>query len=328
MPSAGPSSGASRPKTPDVAPTDTHKRTASADLDGVKLRSLGVAALVLLAVLVSAVGPVAGHTNYVVRSGDTLSTIAVRLGVATSEVASANNITNPDHIRVGQTLSVPVGSHHSGGSSAPSSTTYTVKAGDVLGIIARNFGVSTASIVSANGLGDANQIYVGQVLTISGGAAVASSSGRNLNTEYPNLPYRISSNPARLNLIPVFEEWAAANGIPADLLMALAWHESGWNNNAVSYKGARGIGQLMPVTSDWIARDLIGRPSLDPADPIDNIRMSARFVWWLLRYHGSVDDALAGYYQGPASVAAGVRYDSTTVYVSRVQQERTRFQRR
>ncbi len=183
--------------------------------------------------------------------------------------------------------------------------------------------------MAANGLGNPNHIYVGQRLTIPGGSssAAATSTGRDLNAEYPNLPWRISSNPDRLALIPAFEQWADANGIARDLVMAIAWHESGWNNSAVSFKGAVGIGQLMPGTSAWIARDLIGRPSLDPNDPVDNIRMTARFVWWLLRFHGSENDAIAGFYQGPGSVAAGIRYDDTKVYVSRVQQERFRFQR-
>lgn len=46
------------------------------------------------------------------------------------------------------------------------STTYTVRAGDTLGAIARRFGVTVDDIVAANGLANADVIYVGQVLVI------------------------------------------------------------------------------------------------------------------------------------------------------------------
>ena len=46
-------------------------------------------------------------TTYVVRSGDTLNSIAKRLGVLASALQKANNITNPNRIYVGQQLIVP-----------------------------------------------------------------------------------------------------------------------------------------------------------------------------------------------------------------------------
>jgi LysM repeat protein len=46
-------------------------------------------------------------TTYVVRSGDTLNSIAKRLGVTASALQKANNITNPNRIYVGQQLIVP-----------------------------------------------------------------------------------------------------------------------------------------------------------------------------------------------------------------------------
>jgi putative chitinase len=46
-------------------------------------------------------------TTYVVRSGDTLNSIAKRLGVSASALQKANNITNPNRIYVGQQLTVP-----------------------------------------------------------------------------------------------------------------------------------------------------------------------------------------------------------------------------
>lgn len=45
-------------------------------------------------------------------------------------------------------------------------TTYTVQRGDILGFIARDFGVSVDELMAANGIDDPNQIEAGQVLVI------------------------------------------------------------------------------------------------------------------------------------------------------------------
>jgi len=107
--------------------------------------------------------------------------------------------------------------------------------------------------------------------------------------------------------------------------MAIAWHESGWQNDVVSVAGAIGIGQLLPSTAQFVSRDLIGVP-LDVHVPEDNIRMTARYVRWLLqRTGGNVDLALAGYFQGPASVAARGLLPVTRDYIAVVKQLRPRF---
>ena len=56
--------------------------------------------------------------TYKVRSGDTLSAIAGRLGVSTSALAAANGITNPNRIYVGMVLRVPGKSGGSTGGAA------------------------------------------------------------------------------------------------------------------------------------------------------------------------------------------------------------------
>jgi len=47
--------------------------------------------------------------TYSVRSGDTLSALAKRFGTSVSEIAKANNISNPNRINVGQKLVIPDG---------------------------------------------------------------------------------------------------------------------------------------------------------------------------------------------------------------------------
>ena len=50
-----------------------------------------------------------GSAGYTVRAGDTLWTIASRLGVSVSSLASANSLGDPNLIRPGQRLTVPSG---------------------------------------------------------------------------------------------------------------------------------------------------------------------------------------------------------------------------
>ena len=106
---------------------------------------------------------------YTVRSGDSLGVIAERYGTSVSAICSANGISNPNLIYVGQRLRIPT----SGGGSAPSSeTVYTVASGDTLGAIASRYGTTVSAICSLNGISNPNMIYVGQRLRIptSGGS--------------------------------------------------------------------------------------------------------------------------------------------------------------
>ncbi|KAH0795470.1 LysM peptidoglycan-binding domain-containing protein [Histomonas meleagridis] len=110
----------------------------------------------------------ASVTTYTVKSGDTLSGIAVKFGVTVSQLCSWNGISNPNLIYVGQVLKV---SASSGGGSSGSYTTYTVKSGDTLSAIAARYGTTVSAICSLNGISNANLIYVGQVLKIPGGSS-------------------------------------------------------------------------------------------------------------------------------------------------------------
>ena len=109
-------------------------------------------------------------------------------------------------------------------------------------------------------------------------------------------------------------------------LKALAWYESGWQNNVVSSTGAVGIGQLEPWTSDFISGTLLKTPSLSPAKVDDNIRMSARFLRFLLdRVGGAPGLALAAYYQGLARTQQGKFFDDTKTYIAGVSAARGQF---
>ncbi len=255
---------------------------------------------------------VAAADTYVVEPGETLSHVALETGVSVSDLQTLNDIADIHRVFAGQRLEIgPARS-----SEAPA-ITYTVRPGDTLSAIAVRFGTTTTALMDGNEIADANRIRPGSVLVVSGGSGEAS--------DYANLPERLRSRPERMALIPLFEKWAAANEIDTALLMALAYHESGWNQEAVSHAGAVGIGQLMPVSAQWIAGFLIGQPELDRTIPEDNIRMSARYLSWLLNRFDDERLAIGAYFQGPTSVSAGVWNDSTELYVANVLAQRPSF---
>src|SRR5207253_151089 len=95
-------------------------------------------------------------------------------------------------------------------------------------------------------------------------------------------------------LRPILVRYAQENGLPADLVMALAWVESSWRRSVVSDVGAVGVMQLMPDTVDYVSKKLLGlRSDLDPKNATSNIRMGSKFLRHLLDQNdGNVRQAL------------------------------------
>ncbi|MEK1395385.1 LysM peptidoglycan-binding domain-containing protein [Limosilactobacillus fermentum] len=121
--------------------------------------------------------------TYTVKSGDTLSSIASSYNTTTSTLTSLNNLSNPNLIYVGQVLkvagsstSVSTSTSSSSASQATTSGTYTVKAGDTLSSIASSYNTTTAALASANSIPNANLIYVGQVLKVTGTSSSTSTT--------------------------------------------------------------------------------------------------------------------------------------------------------
>jgi soluble lytic murein transglycosylase-like protein len=195
-------------------------------------------------------------------------------------------------------------------SASVAGQTYVVRPGDTLSSIAARYGTTSGAIARANRIRNPNVIVIGRKLAIPAGTTTSGSSG--------GYPAKLLAHPERLALRPSFERWSAKYGVPTDLLEALAWVESGWQTTVVSRTGATGVGQLMPATVDHV-RLLIGIKTLDPANADDNIRMSARFLRYLLDgTGGDANLALAAYYQGLRSVRTSPILGETKQYVATV----------
>lgn len=188
---------------------------------------------------------------------------------------------------------------------------YVVIGGDNLTTLAARFDVTIAELRDGNRLARNGRILVGQTLVVPPPRIV--------------LPAVLRSSPSRLALRPAVRKWSKRNEIPADLLEATLYLESGWNQKRVSSTGAVGVGQLMPGTAAFIERQLIGR-DLDPLNAEDNIRMSARYLRFLLRMHGGDSTkALQAYYQGVGSIKTNGLYADTRQYAAAIQALRVRF---
>jgi soluble lytic murein transglycosylase-like protein len=87
-------------------------------------------------------------------------------------------------------------------------------------------------------------------------------------------------------------------GVDASLVKAVIKAESDFDHRAVSSKGAEGLMQLMPQTSDAMAVE-------NPFDPEENIFGGTRYLSLLLeRFDNDKKLALAAYNAGPERVEA------------------------
>lgn len=129
--------------------------------------------------------------TYMVQKGDVLSVIARRHRVSTAALARANNLANPNALRIGQVLTIPrpglqtataapqpVATPQPVPAQPPAAATpaapapqaavgnnyYTVCAGDTLARIARRYNTSISKIMQANSMTEAqaNRLQIGQ----------------------------------------------------------------------------------------------------------------------------------------------------------------------
>ena len=117
----------------------------------------------------SANSTVTTAASYTVKAGDTLSAIAAKYGTTYQALASANSISNPNDIYVGQVIKVSATATAASSqavSSINSNGSYTVKSGDTLYGIALANGLNWQTLAKQNGISDPNVIFVGQKLSL------------------------------------------------------------------------------------------------------------------------------------------------------------------
>ncbi|WP_188623056.1 C40 family peptidase [Caldalkalibacillus thermarum] len=141
--------------------------------------------------------------TYTVKPGDSLWKIARNYNTTVAQLKSVNNLRS-DLIRVGQVLKIPGPTSSTNASKSSvtveskpvSATSYTVKPGDSLWKIAREYNTSVNQLKALNKL-TSDTIYVGQVLKVPSqtGQSGSTSSGLNVSSlineakKYIGTPY-------------------------------------------------------------------------------------------------------------------------------------------
>jgi LysM repeat protein len=274
---------------------------------------------------------VARTATHVVRSGDTLGSIAAHYKVSLATLYSLNEISRTAYIQVGQQIKVPAPAARATAKASTSiaitTTALTVRSGDTIGAIAARQGVSQASLLKANGLTSRSILQIGQTLkvvtTVNKVADSANTfAGRTYSDQIvgaaaANRFYLAQQSvPSRMETKALIESTAQRQGIDPSLALAISWQESGWNQRQVSVANAIGVMQVLPSSGVW-ASDLSGH-KLNLLDTQDNITAGMVILRSLTRSAHSEQEAIAGYYQGLYSVQHNGIYPDTKVYVESI----------
>jgi len=192
-----------------------------------------------------------GQNQHVVRTGDTLYSIAASYGTTVDAIVALNGLSSETYIYVGQVLRIPGGSGAGASASggAGCSATHVVQAGENLLAIALWYEVSMDAIVSANGIANVNQISIGQQLCIpSGRSGVVQAP---VSTPVPTGPSQATTHTvsAGENLFRI----ALRYGVSTGLLMAV---------NGITDPTTLSIGQVLVIPG---ADTTVIQPAPQPA---------------------------------------------------------------
>lgn len=120
---------------------------------------------------------VAAPAEYTIRPGDTVSSIAARHGVTTTDLLSWNGLGWRSVIFPGQTLRLSPASAPSAPPASPAApapaAVHTVVPGDTVFAIAKRYGTTVSAIMTSNGLGGSAMITPGQTLRVAAAPAAA-----------------------------------------------------------------------------------------------------------------------------------------------------------
>ncbi len=263
-----------------------------------------------------------GAVIHTVQPGDSVWAIARQYGISVAAVVEANDIADPSRIFAGQQLRIggtapttPGAAGRPAAPAAPEQVIHVVRRGESLWGIANAYGSSVGAVAAANGIADPSRIFGGQRLVIPAPTSAAPAAGSSAPRMPPSMVSAVAERDAIRRMIV---EEASAQGVPAALALAVAWQESGWRQGIVSYAGAIGVMQLLPMTADWVGSTMLGM-SVDVHDARDNIRAGVRLLaHYMARYGADSDLVLAAYYQGQSAADRHGIYPVSRPYIASV----------
>ena len=185
---AGPAPAALAEARP--APATDAKPAALATAKSAVVAAKPVAPAAVVAAGKPAPASIPASDAYTVADGDTLWSVARRLGVSAEQLAAANPGIDPRHLSIGHSLAVPVAtSQVADRTPAPSRSagqqTYAIREGDNLWSVARQYDVTVAALTEANPGLDPARLRIGQTLNVpAAGQAAQVAAARNNPAAY------------------------------------------------------------------------------------------------------------------------------------------------
>ncbi len=280
-------------------------------------RNLGL--LVLLAAVLTAGAP----SLIRIHRGDTLSGLAKKHHTTVAQLQRLNHL-HGTTIYAGELLRIP-GQNVTATRERTVNRVYVVREGDNLTRLSRKLGHSVAWLKARNGL-RSSTIVIGQKLVygVTTAAPVArASSTVTGSAAYHRAILRSRTMPSRAHVRDLIRASARRHGVPASLALALSYQESGFQQRVVSGVDAIGVMQVLPSTGRSLGR-MHGR-TYDLLDVNDNVEAGVTLIADLIRATGSVEKALAGYYQGLGSVGRIGYLPQTRQYIKNITLLRHRF---
>lgn len=290
--------------------------------------TLGV--LLALAVVATAGAPAV----ITIRPGDTLWDLARKHDTTVAALQELNSLPGNGTIYAGDRLRIAAGAP-----GAPAARNgerrHLVTTGDTLGGLAVRYGVSASAIAAANQLPNST-IQLGRRLTIpgaAGGPHLASVPTSNAGVRVPDsvrqsvAQHRATlaarSHPSKAQVRQLVAATARRYGVDPSLAVAVAYHESGFQQRVVSGVDAIGVMQVLPSTGRVLGQQH-GR-TFDLLKAQDNITAGVLLLRQLTRSTGSDNAALAGYYQGLGSISRRGVLPQTLDYQRNIAVLRERF---
>ena len=183
----------------------------------------------------------------------------------------------------------------------PAIVWHVVRPGESFFSISARYHVSPWRLARRNRLSLMNVIVPNQRLALPQGARLTSP---------PAAGPPASSDAVR----SAIDYWSRVYGVDPTLARALAWMESGFQQDVVSSVGALGVMQLLPETWEFVDVVLLGVRT--PRNYQGNVRAGVRYLRWQLDEFGGYRRlALAGWYQGARAVREVGPYNETKVFV-------------
>lgn len=197
---------------------------------------------------------------------------------------------------------------------------YRVHPGDTATGIATRFHAWTAELIAINHLRHGT-LYAGSVIVVP-----VVTSRAHLPTRRPHHATHASSSllyhPSRAQVGRALRSTARHFHVHPALAQAVAWQESGWQQDVRSSAGAIGVMQVMPQTGYWIGT-VLGR-RLHLGQMPDNVTAGVALLH-LLREQTGPHRTVAAYYQGLGALRQHGMYRDTKRYVNNVEHLREAF---